>query len=68
MEALSLTLRSVTSSKAAQIKRQETHFKEERLSRQSILDREPSGNKRLKAILKTYSQLPLYAPNEHQQG
>ena len=59
MDALSLTLRSVTSSKAAQIKRQETHFKEERLSLQSILDCEPNGNKRLKAILKTYSQFPL---------
>ena len=59
MDALSLTLRSVTSSKAAQVIRQENHCKEERLRLQSILDRESNGNKRLKAILKTYSQLPL---------
>lgn len=58
MDALSLTLRSVTSSKAAQVKRQETHFKEERLSLQYLLDREPNGTKRLRAILKSYSQLP----------
>lgn len=58
MDALSSTLRSVTSSKAAQVKRQETRFKEERLSLQYILDREPNGTKRLKAILKSYSQLP----------
>ncbi|KAL8787434.1 MAG: hypothetical protein Q9213_002211 [Squamulea squamosa] len=59
MQALSSTLRSVTASKARQIERQKTRFDEGRLALQHLLDCEPNGIKRLRAILDAYSDLPL---------
>ena len=59
MEALSLTLRSVTSSKARQVRRQATRFDEGRVALYHLLDREPNRTKRLKAILDAYNDLPL---------
>ncbi|KAL8852115.1 MAG: hypothetical protein Q9221_003045 [Calogaya cf. arnoldii] len=59
MEALSSTLRSVTSSKGRQVKRQESRFEEGRLALEYLLDCQPNGVKRLREILNAYRNLPL---------
>lgn len=67
MQALSLTLRAVTSSKSRQFGRQKARFEEGRLSLQHLLDCEPEGLKRLQAIRKVYKDVPMMAQVDDSQ-
>ncbi|KAL8735785.1 MAG: hypothetical protein Q9166_000649 [cf. Caloplaca sp. 2 TL-2023] len=65
MEALSLTLRSVSSSKARQVERQQLRFEEGRLALEHLIECEPQAPKRIKAMLDAYKDLPMIVqPNE----
>ncbi|KAI4251935.1 MAG: hypothetical protein L6R42_008175, partial [Xanthoria sp. 1 TBL-2021] len=59
MQALSLTLRSVTSSKARQVERQRARFEEGKSALEHLLEFEPDRLKRLEAMLEVYKDLPL---------